>query len=170
MKRNHFLRYLLSFALSFVAIFAMAKSKNDIAQVDTLYNQLQREGVTITINRVISSSVFNTAQFDPQGTLTFESTKTVADLPYFGVMTNAPFSMDGGGIDFDTTPKDIDMEIKKDRVELAFEALNGSELFQVRINMYPNHRVYMQIYSTDRELNTYDGYFELGVKKPASEK
>ncbi len=170
MKRNHFLRYLLSFALSFVAIAMMAKSKNNPAQVDSLYNQLQREEVTITINRVISASFPSTQQFNPEGTLTFDMTKTVANLPYFGVMQNAPFSMSGGGIDFDTKPKDIQMKKKKDRVELAFEALNDGELFQIRINMYPNHRTYMQIYSTQRELNTYDGYFEFDVKKAESEK
>lgn len=158
-----------------------AKAK-DLAVLDSFYNQDNYKidvevaypfntAATTQVANVLLRNTGNTAnRIDVQGDGNFIKIKNdsvTAYLPFFGErrLNGGDYGGQNSGIQIEEPLRDLTKQIdtKKGKLELSFKAEqkgNGSDKYEIKIEIYPNNRVMVNVTPVYKTFMRYDGRLE----------
>jgi len=142
--------------------------------------QWARPLVTNSLNQLADAGLFrpgdNASQINLQGnqnTFKFENDTVSANLPYYGErQMGGGYNSDGGGIDFETTPKELTLTKDDDKdyylMEFNVRDKDSNENYDVSLTLYPSLNAIIDIWSSQRNTIQYNGTLK-AITEPKEE-
>jgi len=142
--------------------------------------QWARPLVTNSLNQLADAGLFrpgdNASQINLQGnqnTFKFENDTVSANLPYYGErQMGGGYNSDGGGIDFETTPKELTLTKDDDKdyylMEFNVRDKDSNENYDVSLTLYPSLNAIINIWSSQRNTIQYNGTLK-AITEPKEE-
>jgi hypothetical protein len=142
--------------------------------------QWARPLVTNSLNQLGNSGLFrpedDISQINLQGsqnTFKFENDTVSANLPYYGErQMGGGYNSDGGGIDFETTPKELTLTKDDDKdyylMEFNVRDKDSNENYDVSLTLYPSLNAIIDIWSSQRNTIQYNGTLK-AITEPKEE-
>lgn len=152
-------------------VFAQEKTKKELKAERALQKQKEIEGLIDSKN-----FVFEAQKVNPQGgrliildyntyLLKFNTEKTTCDLPFFGRAFNVAYGGDGG-IKFEGTPENINVEKKKKNYLLKATVKGKDDVYNLMFTIFFDGGATLSVNSNNRASISYDGE----IKAPKVEK
>ncbi|PZD79202.1 DUF4251 domain-containing protein [Mesonia sp. K7] len=127
-------------------------------QVTNAMQQVANSGVLALGNTANSISLMGSTSY-----VEMTNDSIIGYLPYYGerqVVNN----LNSGGIEFNGIPKNYQVTFneKKQTHQITFDIdqVESNENYQIRMEIFPNKKVYLNINSTQRRGISYDGYIQ----------
>jgi hypothetical protein len=146
-------------------VLAQEKSKKELKAEREQQKQKEIEALIDAKN-----FVFEAQKATPQGGrfinldyntyfLKFNEVKTTCDLPFFGRAYNVAYGGDGG-IKFEGTPENIQVEKKKKSYTIRATVKGKNDVYDLLFNVFYNGGASLSINSNNRASISYDGEIE----------